>query len=180
MRCHCGRPAVLKHPASGSPLCTKHFFRYVHKRVLRAASSVGVLKCEELTVDPSLGEIEAKIFVEALTSRRKPCPKPKILEGGEVKPFSLEKVLFFLLKYFYEGDREALTLADPVAARNPAYVLLPYEVALYAKLKGWPPSQERFSGALWEVALEVATSQPTEAYSALKVLDRLKGVLPIP
>jgi len=130
----------------------------------------------EYTIDTSLGAVEARMLAEALRRRG---IKVELVEGGEIRAFSIDKVLYFLLKAFYENDEEALAMADPYRSKNPAYVLLPYEVAVYAKLRGLEPPPEPFEGALWRVALEVSLRQPSEAYSALKVIPKLRELFPI-
>lgn len=134
------------------------------------------LGIKEYSVDPSFGKIEAVIVSDSL---REKGIEVEIREGGSMKVMSIEKVLYFLLKAFYENDERALRLADPKRSKNPAYMLLPYEVALYAKLRGLEPPKEPFDGALWRIAKAVALEQPTEAYSSLKTLSKLIEVLPI-
>ncbi|NPA85261.1 MAG: hypothetical protein GXO07_04555 [Crenarchaeota archaeon] len=164
---------MAKHPASGTPLCAKHFLRYVRKRVVRNMYKLGI---RDTYVDPSYGEVEAVIVRDALSERG---IEVKIEKGRGMRVMSIDKVLYFLLKAFYEGDREALRLADPRESKNPAFSLLPYEVALYAKLTGLNPPRERFEGALWRIARAVALEQPTEAYSSLKIISQLSRVFPV-
>jgi len=168
---------VIRHPASGAHLCKKHFLRYVRRRVLKAFYKLGLGTLREATVDPSYGEVEAAIVRDALRDKG---IKASIEEGGELKAMSIEKVLYFLLRAFYENDARALELADPKKSKNPAFVLLPYEVAVYAKLTGLRPPRERFGGPLWDIALSVALEQPTEAYSSLKIISELSRLFPVP
>ena len=168
---------MIRHPASGTHLCKKHFLRYVRRRVLKAFYKLGLGTSREVSVDPSHGEVEAIIVRDALRDKG---IKISIEKGGEIKAMSIEKVLYFLLKAFYENDVKALELADPTRSKNPAFVLLPYEVAVYAKLVGLEPPRERFEGPLWDIALSVALEQPTEAYSSLKIISKLTRLFPVP
>ncbi len=181
LKCRCGREAFILHPSSGQPLCKKHFLRYLYKKVLREAASLGLLKCDKITVKvDEHNEAEAKLVLEALRdwAKRKSCPAPELGDTG-IYPLSLEKVLYLMLKAFYELDEASYKLANPRLAKNPAYTLLPFEVAAFAKLRQMKPPKEYGKGPLWEIALDVATHQSTEAFSALKILDKLELLFPI-
>ena len=181
MKCRCGREAFVLHPSSGQPLCKKHFLRYLYKKVLREAARLGLLKCGKIMVKvDKYNEVEANLVLEALKdwAKRKSCPEPESGNVG-IYPLSLEKVLYLMLKAFYELDENSYKLANPRLAKNPAYTLLPFEVAAYARLRRMKPPKEYGEGPLWEIALDVTTQQSTEAFSALKVLNKLELLFPI-
>ena len=181
LKCKCGREAFVLHPASGQPLCKKHFLRYLYKKVIREAASLGLLKCESIKIKiDDVNLIEGKIVYEAIRdwSKRKSCPQPKESDEG-IYPLSMEKVLYLLLKAFYELDERAYRIANPKLSGNPAYTLLPFELLSFAKLRNLPPPKPYGEGPLWEIAVEVSSAQPTEAFSSLKLIENLKALFPV-
>ena len=55
--------------------------RYLYKKVLREAASLGLLKCDKITVKvDEHNEAEAKLVLEALRdwAKRKSCPAPEL------------------------------------------------------------------------------------------------------
>ncbi len=181
LKCKCGKSALILHPASGQPLCKKHFLRYIYKKVLRESAKLGILSCNKITIKiDKFNQIEARIVAEALKdwAKRKSCPLPEFDERG-IYPLSSEKVVYLALRAFYELDKYSYELANPQLSKNPAYTLLPFEVAVYAKIRGMQPSNEYGKGPLWEIALDVTTSQTTETYNVFKILDNLKLLFPV-
>ncbi len=176
LKCYCGREAFYYQRSSGDYLCKKHLIKRLERRVAKEAASLGLLKCEEITITRNEYNFrEATLVYNALKSRakRRSCPEPRFVEeGGYLNPLSAEKVLYLLLRAFYLG--EVSELLHPKAARNPAYVVLPRDLAAYSfaiGLKGVPKPFGK--GPLWKVAVKVATEQPTETYSSFKLIDKV-------
>ena len=178
MRCFCGRQAFYLQRSSGDPLCPKHLVKRLERQVAREASRLGLLSCKPLRiVKRSFNEPEAVLLYNSLKERakRRSCPPPELSEEGALFPLSAEKVLYLLFKAFYLG--EISPLLDPREARNPAYTVLPRDLAAYSYLKGirYPP--EPFgNGPLWELAVKIASEQHTETYNAFKLIGEVKGL----
>jgi len=178
LKCFCGREAFYLQRSSGDPLCPKHLIKRLERQVAREAAKLGMLECKELTITLNeFNEPEAFLLYNSLKERakRRSCPPPKLVEKGELNPLSAEKVLYLLFKAFYLG--EVSPLLDPREARNPAYVILPRDLAAYSYVKGirYPPKSFG-EGPLWELALKVSTEQPTETYSSFKLIEKVKGM----
>ncbi len=176
LRCFCGREAFYLQRSSGDPLCQKHLIRRLERQVAKESAKLGILECRELKiVKKSFNEPEALLVYNSLKERakRRSCPLPVLANEGDIFPLSAEKVLYLLFKAFYLG--EVSELLDPKEAKNPAYVVLPRDLAAYSYVKGISfPAAPFGEGPLWELAVKIATEQPTEAYSAFKLIDKVK------
>ncbi|ALU12606.1 hypothetical protein EYM_05650 [Ignicoccus islandicus DSM 13165] len=176
MKCYCGREAFYYQKSSGEYLCKKHLIKRLERKVAKEASSLGLLRCEEITITKNEYNFREAILVyNSLKSRakRRSCPEPKLVEGkGDLTPLSAEKVLYLLLKAFYLG--EVSEFLHPKEAGNPAYVILPRDLAAYSYAIGLREVPKPFGeGPLWDVAVKIATEQPTETYSSFKLIDEV-------
>ncbi|UXD22633.1 hypothetical protein IPA_06860 [Ignicoccus pacificus DSM 13166] len=175
MRCFCGKEAFYLQRSSGDPLCPKHLIRRLERQVAKEASRLGILECKEITITYNdYNKPEALLVYNSLKERakRRSCPPPRLAEEGEWHPLSAEKVLYLLFKAFYLGELDPLL--DPKEAKNPAYVILPRDLMAYSYVKKISPPKPFGEGPLWELALKVATEQPTETYNSFKLIGKVK------